>query len=327
MACLMVFVGIDVSRDWLDVHLHPLHQELRVPNTSAGWQELAVRLAEHPNAKVAAEASGGYEKGVLRHLAGTGKVVHCLDAARVRQFARAAGRRAKNDRIDARVIAHYLATFVLTPERFDAAIARLAEHVTYRRQLVDERDVIASQARLIGDPRLVRLSRGRLAQLDRMIKRLERRVAELIAADKALGAKAAVLMAVKGVGPILAATLLAHLPELGTVCRRAIAALVGVCPYDFESGKFKGQRHIAGGRMRVRNALYMPTLTAIRHNPHLKAFYEKCRDNRGKRRNGKDEKKPAVIAAMRKFLTILKARMRDHLAERHSSPETASCAA
>ncbi len=89
MACLMVFVGIDVSRDWLDLHFHPLHQELRLPNTSAGWQKLAVRLAEHPNAKAAAEASGGYEKGVLRYLAGAGKVVHCLDAARVRQFARA----------------------------------------------------------------------------------------------------------------------------------------------------------------------------------------------------------------------------------------------
>ncbi len=327
MACLMVFVGIDVSRDWLDVHFHPLHRELRVPNTAAGWRDLADRLALHPNAKVAAEASGGYEKGVLRHLAAAGKVVHCLDAARVRQFARAAGRRAKNDRIDARVIAHYLATFVLTPERFEAAIERLAEHVTYRRQLVDERDAVANQARLIGDPRLARLSRSRIRQLDQTIARLDCRLAELIAADRTLSAKAAVLMAVKGVGPTLAATLLAHLPELGTVCRRAIAALVGVCPYDFESGKFKGQRHIAGGRMHVRNALYMPTLVAIRHNPSLKAFYDKCRENRGKRDAGRDEKKPAVIAAMRKFLTILNARMRDHLAERHSNSETAKCPA
>ncbi len=316
----MVFVGIDVSQDWLDAHLHPLHQDLRVANTPAGWQQLADRLAQHSNAKVAAEASGGYEKGVLRHLAAVGLVVHCLDAARVRQFARAGGRRAKNDRLDARVIAHDRATFVLTPERFEAALERLAETVTYRRQLVDQRDTVANQARLLGDPKLVRLSRSRLAQLDRLIARLDRRLAALIAADRTLSAKAAVLMAVKGVGPTLAATLLAHLPELGTVCRRAIAALVGVCPYDFDSGKFKGQRHIAGGRMHVRNALYMPTLVAIRHNPRLTAFYDTCRA-------GRDKKKPAVIAAMRKLLTILNARMRDHLAERHRSLETTPCTA
>jgi transposase len=323
MACLKVVVGIDVSRDWLDVHILPLRQDLRVANNAAGWRELADRLAQYPNAKVAAEASGGYEKGMLRYLDAAGWDVHHLDAARVRQFARAAGRRAKNDRIDARVIAHYAATFELTPERYEAAVERLAEHVTYRRQLVELRIAVANQARLIRDPRLARLSRSRLRQLDQTIARLDRYLAELIAADPALSAKAAVLRAVKGVGPTLAATLLAYLPELGTVCRRAIAALVGVCPYDFESGKFKGQRHIAGGRMQVRNALYMPTLVAIRHNPGLKAFYERCRENRGKPKDGKEQKKPAVIAAMRKLLTILNAKMRDHLIERHNNPETA----
>lgn len=320
MACLMVFVGIDVSQDWLDVHLHPLHEDFRVANNAAGWRELAERIAVHPHAKAAAEASGGYEKGVLRHLARAGFAVHCLDAARVRQFARAGGRRAKNDRLDARAIAHYLATFVLTPERFDAALERLAENVTYRRQLVEQRGTVANQARLLGDPRLVRLSRRRLAQLDALIERQNQRLAALIAADKALSAKAAVLMSLKGVGPILAATLLALLPELGTVCRRTIAALVGVCPYDFDSGKFKGQRHIAGGRMHVRNALYMPTLTAIRYEPRLSAFYDTCRE-------GRDSKKPAVIAAMRKLLTILNARMRDHLADRHTPIQAVKCPA
>ena len=323
MACLMVFVGIDVSRDWLDVHIHLLRQDLRVANTKAGWQELAEHLAQYPNATVAAEASGGYEKGVLRYLDAAGLDTHCLDAARVRQFARAAGRRAKNDCIDARVIAHFIATFPLTPARFEAAIERLAEHVTYRRQLVEQRVAVANQARMIRDPKLARLSRSHIRQLDQAIARLDRRLVELIAADPALSAKAAVLLAVKGVGPTLAATLLALLPELGTVCRRAIAALVGVCPYDFESGKFQGQRHIAGGCMPVRNALYMPILVAIRHNPGLKAFYERCRENRGKPQDGKEQKKPAVIAAMRKFLTILNAKMRDHLIERRNNPETA----
>ena len=320
MACLMVFVGIDVSQDWLDVHLRPLHKDFRVANNAAGWRDLADRLAAYPFAKVAAEASGGYEKGVLRHLDAAGFAVHCLDAGRVRQFARAGGRRAKNDRLDARAIAHYLATFVLTPERFDAAIERLAENVAYRRQLIEQRTTVANQARLLGDPQLVRLSRHRIAQLDKLIQRQDKRLAELIAADAALSAKARVLRSVKGVGPILAATLLALLPELGVVDRRAIAALVGVCPYDFESGKFKGQRHIAGGRMHVRNALYMPTLVAIRHDPRHKAFYDK-------RQQDRDNKKPAVIAAMRKLLTILNARMRDHLAERQHDLETVQCAA
>ena len=210
MACLKVVVGIDVSRDWLDVHILPLRQDLRVANSAAGWRELADRLAQYPNAKVAAEASGGYEKGMLRYLDAAGWDVHRLDAARVRQFARAAGRRAKNDRIDARVIALFISTFPLTPARYEAAIERLAEHVTYRRQVVELRIAVANQARLIRDPRLVRLSRSRLRQLDQTIARLDRRLVELIAADPALSAKAAVLLAVKGVGPTLAATLLAY---------------------------------------------------------------------------------------------------------------------
>lgn len=320
MACLMVFVGIDVSRDWLDVHIHPLNASFRLPNAAQGWQELAARLAEHPYAKLGAEASGGYEKGVLGHLAEAGLVVHCLDACKVRLFARAGGRRAKNDRIDAKVIALYLATFLLAPQRLDPALERLAEAVSYRRQLVDARTTVANQARLLRDPRLARLSRQRLAQLDRLIQRLDRHLAESIARDRALSTKAAVLMSVKGVGPTLAATLLALLPELGTVCRRKIAALVGVCPYDFDSGTFKGQRHIAGGRRHVRNALYMPTLTAIRHDPHLKAFYERCC-------RGRDNKKSAVIAAMHKLLTILNARLRDHLAACQHSLQTLPCAA
>ena len=320
MACLNVFVGIDVSKDWLDVHLRPVGEDLRVPNTGSGWRELAAHLSSHPLAKVAAEASGGYEKGVLRYLAQAGFEVHCLDAGKVRQFARAAGQRAKNDRLDARAIAHYLATFILTPERFDATLERLAENVVFRRQLVEQRTAVANQARLLRDPQLVRLSRHRIAQLDRLIKNQDKRLAALIAADEALSARAAVLMSAKGVGPTLAATLLALLPELGAVDRRAIAALIGVCPYDFESGRFKGQRHIAGGRMHVRNALYMPTLSAIRCDPRLKAFYDKCRQ-------GRDNKKSAVIAAMRKLLTILNARMRDHITDCNSGRNTLKCAA
>ncbi len=307
MALFQVFVGIDVSRDWLDVHILPFRRRLRVANTLAGWRELAGALTDHPQAKVALEASGGYEQGILRHLAAAGWRAYCLDPFKVRQFARAAGRRAKNDRIDAEMIARYLATFTLQPTRIDPVIERLCEHVTYRRQLVEERTAVANQARLLRDPQRRRLSRRRLARLEVLIARLEQALAEQIASDPQLAAKAAVLQTIKGVGPILAATLLALLPELGTISRRKIAALVGLCPYDFDSGRFAGQRHIAGGRKHVRNALYMPTLTAMRFEPAIKPFYERCVA-------GRSDKKPAVIAAMRKLLTILNARMRDHLA-------------
>ena len=307
MALLQVFVGIDVSRDWLDVHILPFRRRLRVANSPAGWQELAGALADHPQASVALEASGGYERGILHHLLAAGWRAYCVDPYKVRQFARAGGRRAKNDRIDGETIARYLATFTLQPTRIDPVVERLCEHVTYRRQLVEERTAVANQARLLRDPALRRLSRQRLARLEILIARLEQALAEQIAGDPRLAAKAAVLRTLKGVGPTLAATLLALLPELGTICRRKIAALVGLCPYDFESGRFAGQRHIAGGRKHVRNALYMPTLTAMRFEPAIKPFYERCVA-------GRSDKKPAVIAAMRKLLTILNARMRDHLA-------------
>lgn len=307
MALFQAFVGIDVSQDWLDVHILAPRRRLRVANTPAGWRDLAAALAEQPQASVALEASGGYERGVLHHLVEAGWRVHCVDPYKVRQFARAGGRRAKNDRIDAEMIARYLATFTLEPTRIDPLLERLCEHVTYRRQLVEERTTVANQARLLRDLCLRRLSRQRLARLDTLVARLDQSLAEQIASDPQLAAKAAVLQTVKGVGATLTATLLALLPELGTICRRKIAALVGVCPYDFESGRFAGQRHIAGGRQNVRNALYMPTLVAMRFEPAIKAFYQRCVA-------GRTDKKPAVIAAMHKLLTILNARMRDHLA-------------
>ena len=197
MALFQVFVGIDVSRDWLDVHILPFRRRLRVANTLAGWRELADALAEHPQAKVALEASGGYEQGILRHLAAAGWRAYCVDPFKVRQFARAAGRRAKNDRIDAEMIARYLATFTLQPTRIDPVIERLCEHVTYRRQLVEERTAVANQARLLRDPQLRRLSRRRLARLEVLIARLEQALAEQIASDPQLAAKAAVLQTIK----------------------------------------------------------------------------------------------------------------------------------
>lgn len=314
MARIEVFVGVDVSLDWLDVCVLPWGHRFRSANTAAGWRELSAILADHPQARIAVEASGGYERDVLRHLSDAGFTVHCLDPYRVRQFARAAGRRAKNDRIDAEVIARYMQAFTLQPTNIDPVRDELSEHVTYRRQLVEERISVANQARLLRDPQLKRLSRQRLARLDVLIARLDKRLAELIAADPQLHAEVKVLRTFKGIGATVAATLLAYLPELGTIDRRKVAALVGVCPYDFDSGKFAGQRHIAGGRKHLRNALYMATLSAIRSNPTIRAFYQRLSKDR-------DDKKPAVIAAMRKIVVILNARMRDYLMQARETKE------
>ena len=307
MAQIQVFVGIDVSQDWLDVHILPSKRSLRVANTLEGWQEVTVALSDDPHAVIAAEASGGYERDVLKFLSEAGFEVHCVDPYRVRQFAGAAGRRAKTDRIDAEVIARYLAAFSLQPLLIDPVREQLSEHVTYRRQLVEERITVQNQARLLRDKKLKQLSEQRMARLNIHIARLDKRLAELIAADPVLRAEVKVVRSLKGMGAIVAATVLALLPELGLLDRRKIAALVGVCPYDVKSGKFKGQSHIAGGRKHLRNALYMSALSAIRFEPRIKAFYQRLSKD-------KKEKKPAVIAAMHKMIIILNARMRDHLA-------------
>src|SRR5215207_1992288 len=174
---------------------------------------------------------------------------------------------AKNDRLDARLIAEYVATMPTHAMRHDPDAARIAEIVTMRRQLSDEHVAVENQAAQLEDAMLRRLAKRRLARIEADIRLLEKRLTELIAAKADLARRYARLTSMPGVGPVLAFTLIALLPELGRMSRKQIAALVGLAPYDFDSGKLRGHRSIYGGRMPVRNVLYMAALSACRYNP------------------------------------------------------------
>jgi transposase len=296
--------GIDCSDARLDVHIHPLDLAFAVANDPEGWRELARRLAAAQVESVALEASGGCEREPCRFLLARGYSVRLLDPHRVRQFAKAVGKLAKNDRIDAAMIALFLAMVPTRPLVRHQHLERLAELVLARGQLIDHLAALGNQARRREDSLLRRLDRRRAERFQADIDILDRRIAELVDADPELKAKSAILRSMKGVGPVLAHTLIALLPELGQLTRKQIAALVGVAPFEDQSGKRQGVRFIKGGRAAVRSPLYMAALVAGVHNPALKLFRDRLR-GAGKK------PKVAVVAVMRKMLTILNVLLRD----------------
>ena len=305
MAQMVATAGIDVSKDRLDVAVHPSGEQFSVANDGAGWRALIARLKPLGARAIGLEASGGYERGAVIALLEAGLPVRSVNPWKLRLFAKAAGVLAKNDRLDAQVIARFVATLPSREVRRDRAVDRLAELVTARRQLVDASQQVGNQTQLLRDAALRRLQARRLRQLERDVAQLDRLIAQAIDADPALRARRDLLCSVPGVGPVLAATLLALLPELGTVPNRSIAALVGVVPYDFDSGRLKGLRHIFGGRAAIRRVLFMAAQAAAMFNPTLKAF---------KRRLIDAGKKPkvAVVAVMRKLIVTLNAMVRDN---------------
>jgi transposase len=297
--------GIDCSAERLDVHIHPCASVFAVDHAPQGWRALDRRLAEAGVEIVALEASGGLEREVAHFLIERGYAVHLLDPYRVRQFAKAAGALAKNDRIDAALIARFVVSMPSRPMVRRKAIETLAELVNARAQLIEQITATRNQQRWHRDPLLGRLDQRRAAHLEADIATLDRRIGELIGADPDLLAKNAILRSMKGVGPVLAHTLIALLPELGQLSRKQIAALVGVAPFEDQSGKRQGIRFIQGGRARIRAPLYMAALVAGVRNPILKACRERLRA-RGKK------PKVAIVALMRRMITILNAMLRDN---------------
>ena len=304
MAQLAPKAGIDCSEARLDVYIHPHGLAFAVSNDAAGWRALDARLAAEQVEIVGLEASGGCKRGVLHFLLERGYSPRRLDPFRVRQFAKATGTLAKTDRLDAAIIARFVATLATRPAVRRRELERLVELVTARTQLIDQRTLIANQGRRRQDATLCRLDARRLARLAADIETLDRLIAAAVEADPALRARNALLRSMKGVGPVLAHTLLALLPELGALTRRQIAALAGVAPVDDQSGKRQGGRAIQGGRAAVRSPLYMAALVAGTRNPLLKAFRQRLRAA-GKK------PKVAIVAVMRKMLTILNAMVRD----------------
>lgn len=291
-------VGIDVGKEKLDVGLNDQKRVWEWANDEAGRAELADWVVEQGVSLVVVEASGGYEAALVSELVGRGQEVALVNPTRVRAFARAEGILAKTDKIDARVIARFGAT--MKPQaraRRDEAQVALNEKVTRRRQLVLM--LTAEKNRLqTASPTMREHIASHIAWLQAEIEALEEQISQAIKANPLWAETAKRVDSVPGIGFITAATLVADLPELGTLNRQKIAALVGVAPFNHDSGKQRGKRRIFGGRSSVRSALYMATLSAIRHNPIIKDFYQRLLD-KGK------VKKVALTACMRKLLVIL----------------------
>lgn len=304
MAQLTPKVGIDCSDARLDIHILPLDIVFSVANDQAGWNELDRRMRAVDADVVGLEASGGCERDVCRFLGERGYSVRLLDPFRVRQFAKAAGKLAKNDRIDAAIIAEFVAVMRTRPLVRHKHLEKLAELVSARAQLMEQATVAQNQARRREHTLLRQLDARRAKAIQTDVKLIDAQIAKCVDTDEALKAKSAVLRSMKCVGPVLAHTLLALLPELGQLTRKQIAALVGVAPFDDQSGKRNGVRYIQGGRPGVRAPLYMAALVAGAHNPVFKAFKERLRAN-GKK------PKVAITAVMRKIITTLNAMLRD----------------
>jgi transposase len=303
MAPTEPIIAIDVSKDRLDCLDEETGESFALENAAAGWAEL-VRRGQARATQFVLEASGGLERPVVRELCGVGLIVRLVDPRKVRLFARACGCFAKNDRLDARMIAAYARTVPGIAHQPDPDQERLAELATYRRQLLDEQAALASQTAGLRDPVLLPLPNPRATVLTAQLALVDKRIARHIEASPALAAKARLLRSIPGVGPVLCTALLAFLPELGQLGRQQVAALAGVAPMDNDSGRRKGTRSIYGGRPALRAVLYMAALVATRHNPPLATFYERLRAA-GKK------PKVAIVAVMRKLVILANALVRD----------------
>ncbi|MBI2080169.1 MAG: IS110 family transposase [candidate division NC10 bacterium] len=298
-----VFVGIDVAKASLDVAVHPTAERWTVEHTERELAGLTRRLTALQPALVVLEATGGLEGPLVGALAAAGLPVVVVNPRQVRDFAKATGLLAKTDALDAAVLAHFAAAVRPTPRPLpDAATQTLAALVTRRRQLVEM--LTAERNRLGSAPRALRGEiQAHITWLKRRLARLDTDLGQAIRTSPVWRVQEDLLRSVPGVGPVLSATLLASLPELGTLNRKAIAALVGVAPLNRDSGTLRGRRRVWGGRAAVRAVLYMGALVAVRHNPVLRAFYQRLRAA------GKLPK-VALTACMRKLLTILNAMLK-----------------
>ena len=292
-----MFVGLDIAKSSLQLHLANQLQELT--NEAAGHRKLIKQLRAQGSVQVICEATGGYEKHLLKALHAAAIPVSLVEAGRVRHFAKAKGLRAKTDPIDAAVLTEYGNAFqpAPTPEPTQIQI-QLRALTSRRRQLLDLKVMENNRAEHYSDAFSQKQSRQLLAFLQKQITQCEDAIAELIAEDESFRSKAQRLDAIPGVGPSTAATVLAEMPELGQMSDQAAAALAGLAPYNDESATLCSPRHIAGGRKAVRCALYMAALSAVRHDRILKEFYRRLRAA---------GKKPlvALTACMRKLIVLM----------------------
>jgi len=299
-----LFVGIDVSKARLDVAAHPQPGQWSFAHDEQGLAELVACVRRLRPALVVLEASGGWEVPVAGALAAAGLSLAVVNPRQVRAFAQATGRLAKTDALDAQVLAQFAGAVRPSPRALPDAFTReLQALVTRRRQLVDM--ITAEKNRLAQAPRSIRVQiQAHLAWLREQLAELDRHLHQQLRSSPLWREKDQLLRSVPGVGPVLSSTLLAGLPELGTLNRKQIAALVGVAPLNRDSGTRQGPRVVWGGRAQVRAALYMGALVAARHNPVIRPFHQRLRQA------GKTPK-VALTACMHKLLLILNTMLRE----------------
>jgi transposase len=298
-----IFVGIDVSKAQLDVAVHNQPSSWQAANTDAGIADLVKRLqAMNPNL-VVLEATGGFELHLVAELAAGKLPVVITNPRRVRSFARSTGKLAKTDKLDAKMLAHFAAALRPEPRPLPSEQEeQLTALLTRRRQIVDMLTVEKNRLHT-ARPTMQSDIEEHITWLTQKLDALDTEIDQFIQGSTLWQEKATLLKSVPGVGRITASTLLAMLPELGTLNRQEIAALVGVAPVNKDSGRKQGKRRIFGGRASVRSVLYMAALSAKKHNSKIKKFYEHLL------KQGK-EKKVALTACMRKLLVILNAMLR-----------------
>jgi transposase len=296
----VVVVGIDVAKDKVDACIRSLAQRKTFPSTAEGRRALIRWLRKYKVGKAAMEASGGYEQDWAKALRQAGLEVLVIDPKRVRSFAKSAGRLAKNDPIDAEMIAWFAETFVeAKSQAHDAAREKLVQIVNARQSLLDMQTRLQNRGEHSTPEVVQKMQERLLKKISVEVAKLEVAIAAQVKATPHFVELAEIIESVPGLGKVTAAGLIAAMPELGQVNDNIVAALLGVAPYDDDSGQRRGNRHIKGGRRKARNLFYMPCMgAATRHNPVLKAFYDRL-IAKGK------EPKVALTACMRKLIVIL----------------------
>jgi transposase len=301
----ITYIGLDIGKAAIEVAIEQRDEKHSITNDSTGLAALLRIVRKTPNAHVVMEATGGYERLAHERLAGAGVATSVVNPVEVRHFIRGLGQRAKTDTIDAAMLAVFGRRRQPAPTPAKSAEqSRLAELLTYRRQLVDEQTRLGNQMAHYRDPLVRRSAANRIKSVVSDIAKVTAALLEAVRLVPRLAALYAIVSSVPGIGPISALTIIAQLPEIGSLTRRKIAALVGVAPFNRDSGEFRGHRAIAGGRPQVRSVLYMAALVASTHNKVLRDF-KAALVARGK------PKKVAIVACVRKLVTVLNALVRD----------------
>ena len=290
-------IGVDISKKKLDVSYNA-NKTACYTNDLQGFKKLLNSISDNKNTRVAMEATGGYERPLVQFLQKKGVAVSVVNAKRVRDYAKALGKLAKTDKIDSHVIR--LFSEAINPEmteKFSDSQQSLDGLNLRRIQLVKQRSIEKQHVETVTNKDSKQSIKRTIKFLDEEIKRIEEKINKLINSDNTIQEKVNRLTTIKGIGPVVALAFVAELPELGALSNKEMSALVGVAPFCRDSGSMRGKRTIWGGRSQVRSVLYMATLSAVRHNPAIKVFYDRL-VNKGK------PKKTALVACMRKIVTI-----------------------